>query len=195
MAVASILVALVSCSTTPGDAANRSDHSRQAAELYRQGAEQGDAVAALKLGLLIEDDASLITEFGEPGRWFVRSCEIVDDAGCHNAGVGYEYGNNGLTKSYEQARDYYQKAARRGYMKSQYNPGSLYSNLYFQDDVTGLTWLLAAQDNARACVTKPLCKWILDDAPGHVAKLKGRMTPEDIATADRESMKVSKSRA
>jgi TPR repeat protein len=195
MVVAAALLALVSCSTTPGDAANRSHHPRQAAELYRQGAEQGDAVAALKLGFLIEDDASLITDFGMPGRWFVRSCEIGDDAGCHNAGIGFEYGKNGLTKNYEQARDYYQKAAMRGYMQSQYNLGSLYSNLYFQDDVTGLMWLLAAQDNARTCIAKPLCKWILDDPPGHVAKLKGRMSPEDIATAEGESKKVSKSRA
>jgi TPR repeat protein len=71
-------------------------------------------VAALKLGFLIEDDASLSTDFGAAGRWFIRACEIGDDAGCHNAGVGFEYGKNGLTKSYDQARDYYQRRHHAG---------------------------------------------------------------------------------
>jgi hypothetical protein len=80
-------------------------------------------------------------------------------------------------------------------MQSQYNLGSMYSNLYFQDDITGLMWLLAAQDNARTCTAKPLCKWILDDPPGHVAKLKGRMSTQDIATAEGKATKTPKSNA
>lgn len=43
------------CSTTPGDAALRGGHPTHAADLYKQGALQGDSSAALKLGLLIDN--------------------------------------------------------------------------------------------------------------------------------------------
>lgn len=188
--LAALMLAITGCSTTPGDAAYRSGHPQQAAELYRRGAAQGDSEAALKLGFLIDDNADLTKEFGISGTWFVKACDLGSLAGCHNAGLGFEYGKHGLTKSYDQARDYYQKAAARGYMQSQYNLGTLYSNQYFHDDVTGLMWLLAAQDNARRCLPQPLCKWIVDDPPGHVAKLRSRMTAQEISTAEAESLKV-----
>lgn len=153
------LLAPLGCSSTPGDAAYRSNHPEKAADLYRRGAEQGDSDAALKLGLLLQEQTSLITEYGAAGQWFVKACDLSDVVGCHNAGVGFEYGKDGLRKDYDHARDYYEKAASRGYMQSQYNLGTLYSNQYFRDDVSGLMWLLAAQETTKTCASMPLCKW------------------------------------
>jgi hypothetical protein len=179
---------LASCSTTPGDAAHRGGHYEQAADLYRRGAEQGDASAALKLGLLVDAGEANSEMFGSSGLWFIRACDLGDNTGCHNAGVGFEYGREGsagLDKNLNKARDYYLRAAERGYMQSQYNLGSLYANQYFADDIEGLKWLLLSQKNAQSCVSTPLCKWVLNDPPGHIKQLRQRMSAVDVVRAER----------
>jgi TPR repeat protein len=187
-----LLAALIAaaCSTTPGDAANRSNHPQQAAEFYRRGAEQGDALAAPKLAFLLEDHPEMSAEFGAVGTWFLKGCGLGDVTSCHNVGVGYEYSKFGLTQNYDQARLYYQKAADHGYMQSQYNLGTLYANQHFNDDIEGLKWLLASQRNAKTCAAVPLCKWILDDPPGHIVKTKSRMTSDAIAAAESQSLTI-----
>jgi TPR repeat protein len=182
--LAFLLLAPSACSTTPGDAAYRSGHSPQAAELYRRGAANGDADAALKLGLMIDDGAASRTAFGTAGQWFLRACDLGDEVGCHNVGVGFEYGKSGLERNYDNARDYYERAASRGYIQSQYNLGSMYANQYFHSDAQGLAWLLRAQRGAQKCASQPTCNWILRDPPGHVARLKARLTPEQIADVE-----------
>src|SRR5262245_5046077 len=166
------------CSSTPGDAAARAGHPESAAKLYAQGASQGDAAAALKLGLLISNRR--VTGYGDAGSWFAKSCQLGEVVGCHNAGVGYEYAEHGLPMNYGEAASAYRKAAERGYMQSQYNLGSMYSNGYLNDDVEGLKWLLLSQKAANSCTGQPLCKWLLDDPPGHVAKLTTRMSSADV---------------
>src|SRR5258708_2928138 len=100
------------------------------------GSEQGDPAAALRLGFLLDS-----------GYWFRKACDLGSLPGCHNAGVAYESGKGRLDKDYSQARAYYLRAAERGYMQSQYNLASLYSNNYISppDDVEGLKWMLLAQ--------------------------------------------------
>ena len=187
-----LLTALITTAhgATPGDAALRSNHPQQAAELYRRGAGQGDALAARKLAFLLEDNPAMSAEFGIIANWFQKGCELGDQPSCHNVGLGYEYSKFGLTQNYGQARVYYQKAADHGYMQSQYNLGTLYSNQYFNDDTEGLKWLLASKRSAKTCAAVPLCKWILEDPPGHVANIKARMTPEAIAAAESQSLTV-----
>lgn len=181
---------LVSCSTTPGDAAYWGRHPRQAADLYRSAAEQGDALAAFKLGRMIEGGEVSDAQFGAAGTWFVRSCELGDMVGCHNVGVGYEYGSGeklGLGKDLAKARDYYRRAAEHGYMQAQYNLGSMYANSYFTDDTEGLKWLLVAQRAARSCPSNDTCDWVLRDPPGHIERMKKRMSADDIALAGRQA--------
>jgi TPR repeat protein len=72
---------------TPGDAALRSNHPQQAAELYRRRAGQGDALAARKLAFLLEDHPEMSTGFGTIGTWFLKGCELGDLASCHNRPV------------------------------------------------------------------------------------------------------------
>jgi Sel1 repeat len=182
-----ILLALVLpplADATPGDAAYRLGHPQQAAELYRQGALNGDALAATKLGLLIDDGAVSSATFGVAGTWFTRACDLGDKAGCHNAGIGFEYGKSGLERNYDNARTYYEKGAALGYIQSEYNLGSLYANQYFNDDAKGLIWLLRAQQGARKCASLPICGWILKDPPGHIEKLKSRLTSEQVSAIE-----------
>ncbi|MET0102948.1 MAG: tetratricopeptide repeat protein [Sedimenticola sp.] len=181
--VQSMVFFLYGCSTTPGDAANRGSHHDAAADLYRQGVENNDSLAAFKLGMLIHNGKVSPNKYGSAGSWFNRGCELGDLTSCHNAGVGYEYGQHGLVQSYEQARFHYQKAAEHSYTQSQYNLGSLYANQHFSNDIEGLKWLLISQSQARKCIRQPLCKWILEDPPGHMPSLISRMTLEDIQAA------------
>lgn len=175
-----------SCAHTPGDAAFRADHPEQAASLYKQGADQGDSAAALKLGLLIEQGTVGNSEYGGAGRWYERACELGSLPGCHNIGVSYEQGSNGVTKDIKKANDSYLKAAERGYMQSQYNLASLYSNQYIepQNDVEGYKWMVLARIAAQRCKDQPLCDWILKDPPGHTAKLKNRLSADQINQAE-----------
>jgi TPR repeat protein len=175
----------VGCSHTPGDAALRGGHPDSAADLYMKGAELGDSEAALKLGLLLNDGSVSAERYGQASRWFQRACELGNLPGCHNLAVAYEYGNDGAAKDINKAYEYYLKAAERGYMQSQYNLSSLYSNKYIepQDDVEGLKWMLLSQNAAKACKS-PLCEWILKDPPGHKEKLKARMTVTEIKKAE-----------
>lgn len=179
------------CSTTPGDAAFRAGHSKEAAELYFRGAQGGDDEAALKLGLLLESKATDIDRFGTATTWFQRACELGNMTGCHNAGVSFEYGKDGFQKDYMKASNYYRKAAEHGYMQSQYNLGSMYANRYQADDIKGLKWLLLAQRNARKCASEDLCQWILKDPPGHIKRLKERMTKKQIEEAQQEAAEFS----
>jgi hypothetical protein len=175
---------VVACSTTPGDAAYRGGHPEQAANLYMKGAELGDKTAADKLGLMISQREVSAEKYGNAIKWFVRACDLGSNAGCHNSGHAHEYGEVGANKDYNKARDYYLIAADKGFMQSQYNLGSLYSNQYFHNDVEGLKWMLLAERTANTCAKVPLCKWVMDDPPGHRTKLKNRMTKNQIAEAE-----------
>ncbi|MEW8294251.1 MAG: tetratricopeptide repeat protein [Candidatus Thiodiazotropha sp.] len=185
--IITLVITTTSCSTTPGDAAYRSNHPNQAADLYKKGAEQGDSLAALKLGLLISNGAVSSKNYGNAIKWFVRACELGRNAGCHNSGNAYEYGQAGAEKNYNKAHEYYTFAAEKGYMQSQYNLGSMYSNQYFKNDIEGLKWMLLANNNANKCLDKPLCQWVKNDPPGHRKKLTDRMSKEQIAKAQQRA--------
>ena len=178
---------LISCSTTPGDAANRGGHPEQAANLYMQGAEQGDSSAALKLGSMVSEGKVSSAKYGNALKWYERACQLGDNAGCHNSGNAYEYGKSGANKDYKKARKYYTLAAEKGYMQSQYNLGSLYSNQYINNDTEGLKWMLIAEKTAGNCSKVPLCQWVQEDPPGHRAKLKSRMSQSQITNSKQQA--------
>jgi TPR repeat protein len=175
------------CAQTPGDAALRGGHPEAAASLYLKGAELGHGDAALKLGLLVENGTVSGPQYGTAVQWYLRACEAGELAGCHNAGVGYEYGKLGASKDMTKAYEYYLKAAERGYMQSQYNLSSLYSNQYVQpqNDFQGYLWMVLAQNAARQCRNVPVCEWVLEDPPGHKAKLKSRLAEAQVKEAEK----------
>jgi hypothetical protein len=132
----------------------------------------------LRLGLLLDEGRVSASTYGSAGTWFKKACDLGSLPGCHNVGVAYEYGKNGLAKDYELAREFYAKAAATGYMQSQYNLGSMYSNNYISppNDVEGLKWLFLAQMSAATCKQHQLCRWVLDDPPDHKRRLEARLS-------------------
>jgi TPR repeat protein len=179
------MLAGVGCSSVPGDAALRSGHAERAALLYQRGAEQGDASAALRLGNLINEGRVSVEEYGQAGEWFKRSCDLGSSIACHNVGVAFEYGNNGLPKDLAAAQEVYLYAANTGYMQSQYNLGSMYANNHVipPNDTEGLKWLLLARASAEMCKHQSLCQWILEDPPGHMRELEGRLSKSEQEVA------------
>jgi len=185
-AIAAIFATTPVWCQTPGDAAVRGGHFEQGADLYKRGADQGDGDAALKLGLLLDQGRLRGNSYGTAAEWFKKACELGNLPGCHNVGVAFEYGKKGLEKDYVQARVYYLRAADRGYMSSQYNLGSLYSNGYVTpaDDVEGFKWMLIAEKSALQCKAVPLCQWVLEDPPKHRQRLKERLSRENQQRAE-----------
>ncbi len=181
-----ILAIPATCSSTPGDAALRGGHAEAAANLYAKGADLGDPEAALKLGLLISDGTIADSKYGTALKWYSRACDLGSLPGCHNVGVAYQEAKHGVSKDGQKAYEYYLKSAQRGYMQSQYNIASLYSDKEIKpvNDVEGYKWLLLSQQSAQRCKDKPLCAWILRDPPNHGAKLKSRMSESEIKEAE-----------
>jgi hypothetical protein len=174
-------------SPTPGDAAYRGKHYEQAANLYRKGAELGDKTAALKLGLMLFENQINTSDYGNAVKWFIKACELGSNEGCHNSGNAYEYGKMGASKNYTIAQKYYTIAAKKGFIQSQYNLGTLYSNQYLNDDVEGLKWIFIAKNSAKNCSSEPLCQWITKDPPNHQGKLENRMNEKEIQKAKKQA--------
>lgn len=181
------LCVVTACSVTPGDASFRAGHLGNAAELYRLGSEQGDALAARKLGFMIQNGAIPPSKYGNATTWFLRGCELSDKASCHNAGLAYENGQNGVAINYEKAHELYLKVAKRGYLPSQYNLGSLYANKFLNNDVEGLKWMLIAEKSAKNCnapeSTLEVCEFVKNDPANYRKKLINRMSAAQIEEA------------
>lgn len=180
-------IGISGCSHTPGDAAYRAGHPDIAAEMYKAVADGGDGTAALKLGLMMTtpDDLVVPIQWGTASDWFFRACDLGEIVGCHNAGVASEYGQEGAQKNLEKALAYYRKAAERGYVYSQYNLASMYSNNYVipEDPQEGYKWMLLAQYAAKKYPRDIKCQFILRDPPGHKSRLEKRLSLEQIKEA------------
>ena len=83
---------------------------------------------------------------------FERACELGNNYGCHKMGIAYNNGIHGKTKDYQQAKNWYEKAANRGYVPSQLNIANIYAHrLLPLDDDTGYRWLARANKGLSEC--------------------------------------------
>jgi TPR repeat protein len=108
----------------------------------------------------------------------------------YNVGVCCQNGV-GTEKNLPKAETSYRHAADAGVLWAIYNLGTMYSDHLTQreDDVTGLTLLLRAQRLASGGSENE--KWIREDkfGGGHIAKMRARMTAEQIAAAETAAKK------
>lgn len=183
------VICLSGCaSVTPGDAARRGGHYAAAAELYKAGAEQGDPVAAYKLGELYDSSLDgLPKDLSQAIFWYKRSAELGDAKGQYIYMQAFALGNDYTElQDYQNAKIWYEKGAEEVHHYSIYNLAGLYADdkIRPRDDITGLMWLeivtimAASYDNPNEGH-----KYILADSKGFRKKLTDRMTKEDSATA------------
>lgn len=165
--------------------------------------EIGNATSALKLGRMYETGSG-----GVAGRsmeaavyWYTRAATIPETAptkdmvynnqqamdASHRLGFIYEYGDQGIPKDIKVAVRWYRRAAEKGYYPSQYNLGAMYAQgmVAPANDVEGYMWLLLAQRQTDGCTYDPQCRFVTNDPPGNVKRLLARMTPEQVAQAEK----------
>jgi len=83
---------------------------------------------------------------------FEQACEMGNNSGCHKVGTAYNNGLYGKEKNYEKAKQWYEKAANKGYVPSQLNIANIYAHrLLPLDDETGFSWLVKAGDGLVKC--------------------------------------------
>lgn len=172
------------------------------AELFH-GAEKGGAPAALLLGRMYETGSGTVAGRSMEAAvyWYTRAARIAETTptkdmvyvnqfameAAHRLGFIYEYGDQGIAKDEKLAARWYLRAAEKGYYPSQYNLGAMYSqNLITPpNDVEGYKWFLLAQAQTEGCTFDPQCRFVTADPPGHIKRLRARMTAAQIAEAER----------
>ena len=83
---------------------------------------------------------------------FIKACELGNNNACHKVGTAYNNGLYGKEKNYDQAQQWYMKAAEKGYIPSQLNIANIYAyRLLPLDDETGYAWLVKAGEGLRSC--------------------------------------------
>jgi TPR repeat protein len=178
-----------SCSTTPGDAAFRSGHYVQAAELYKTRAAAGDSLAAYKLATMYDGVNWTRAELGRDEAtaliYYKRAFELGHITAPSYIGYIYEVGGQNVGVDYNLARQWYERGAKLGQHSSMYALAGLYSKDLLQpkDDRTGLMWAEVARQMAAAHQQNAGTQFILDDRFGYWSTLKKRMSESDIATA------------
>lgn len=159
-----------------------------ATELRRK-AEQGDGEAALQIGNMLTRGRIPVPRYGTPISWFKKGCALRNLPACHNVGVSYEQGRNGVSQDYAEATTYFLQAAERAFLPSMYNLAvlSAQSKIAMLDNREGLKWMLVAQKAAVQCPESPTCKTVTDDVNGYRKQLEGRLSSKEI----RETYKLA----
>ena len=86
---------------------------------------------------------------------FEKACTLGNNYGCHKMGIAYNNGLYGFDKDYERAKQWYLKAAEKGYAASQQNIANLYAHrlLKEMDDVEGYKWLVLSEKTTTECLS------------------------------------------
>lgn len=153
---------------------------------------------ALQKGIAMLSDGS-ITDKSEALTAFQQACELGSLYGCHKMGIAYNNGLYGKEKNYQKARQWYLRAAEKGYVPSQQNIANLYAHrLLPMDDIEGYKWLKLAEIGAAQC--KPGAIEVETDTPDIERRrlcqlaaasqrriksiFRKRMTPDQIQQAE-----------
>lgn len=194
----SVLAALLlgGCLMLSGDAAFRGGDLGQAADIWSAAAARGDGAAALKMGFLHANYEVATAGESTPAWWFERACELGNAEGCHEAGLAHERGE-GVKRDPRRAFAFFQMAARRGFLRSQYRLAGFYANEAAAADSAfdGYKWILIARENADAgWDSEELRQQVLADTDGYLARLERRLSPEERrrAVAEKKSFRPEK---
>ena len=84
---------------------------------------------------------------------FKEACELGNNYGCHKVGIAFNNGLYSLDKDYQEAKQWYLKAAEKGYIPSQQNIANLYAHRLLEtfNDIEGYKWLKLAEAGTAEC--------------------------------------------
>jgi len=92
----------------------------------RRLAEEGNAEAQSKLGVLYASGVGMPQDKKEAAKWYGKSAEQGYPLGQWNLAFMYLRGDGGLKEDPEKARELFQKAADKGLAAAQYDLGMMY---------------------------------------------------------------------
>jgi uncharacterized protein len=121
-------------------------------ESIRRSAEQGDAIAQGKLGLMYEEGQGIPKDYTEAVRWYRRAAEQGDAIAQTKLGLMYEEGK-GVPKDYAEAVRWYRRAAEQGDATAEFNLGLIYENgkgVSRRDYVEAVRWYRKAAEQGIA---------------------------------------------
>ena len=154
-------------------ALNRGDYAA-AISKFTKAAEQGDAVAQYNLGLMYHDGEGVPRDYKRAVYWYTKAAEQGNAAAQFWVGIMYR-DSMGVARDYGEALYWLARSAARGNANAQFTLGQIYQNGegYPIDDVQAYVWFkLAGSQGDR-------------DAKVMLDKLEKRMTPEQVAEAQR----------
>ena len=99
----------------------RGDHE-VALQSYSSLAEQGDALAQIKLGSIYADGRGVTRDYSEAMKWFRRAANQGNARAQFNTGTMYEHGQ-GVPQDYAEAAKWHHLAADQGHAGAQFNLG------------------------------------------------------------------------
>lgn len=145
--------------------------------LLEKSAERGDAYAQLRLGQAYYAGNGVAQSYAEAAKWFRKAAEQGLASAQLDLGRMFENGE-GVLKDAAQAVAWYRKAAEQGNAKGQYNLGLMIAKEQGapKDYVEAYKWA-----NLAAAQGQPSAKELRRG-------LEQRMTPEEIAEAQRRSV-------
>jgi len=141
-----------------------------------QKAESGDAKYQNELGLFYYHGRGVPQNYKEAVKWYNRAAEQGLAEAQYNLGLMYYHGR-GVPQNYKEAVKWYNRAAEQGIAGAQNNLGLMYCHGegVFQDYVLAYKWFNLASAQGH------------ENAKGNRGILKNRMTPSQIAEAQRLS--------
>ena len=175
-----VLLSVLSLPATAAEAVDPRQDEKNAVEL-RQQADKGNADAALRLGNLLARDRVPAVQYGNAVDWYKKGCALNNLSACHNVGVSYEYGRNGVKLNNTEAANYYLQSAERAFLPSLLNLAILHADgrVTALDNRDGLKWMLIAQKAATQCPDAPVCKLVLEDPKGYRKRLEASLNANE----------------
>jgi hypothetical protein len=178
--ITAALLVVLSATASAAEAIDPKQDEKTAAELRKQ-ADKGGSDAALRLGNLLARDRVSKTKYGNAVDWYKKGCALNNLSACHNVGVSYEYGRNGVKLDNNEAANYYLKSAERAFLPSLLNLAILHADgrVTALDQRDGLKWMLIAQKAATQCPDAPICKLVLEDPKGYRKRLEAGLSSDE----------------
>lgn len=165
--------------TAKGQAAYQRGDYVTAFKEWRKLAEEGNAFAQNNLAVMYDEGTGAPKDHEEAAKWYRRAAEQGHHVAQFNLGVLYANGL-GVEQDYKEAAKWYRRAAEQGDASAQFNLGVLYANGtgLEQNDVEALAWVTLA-GSIKYYENR------FNEVEQARSKLRERMTPEQIAEAER----------
>ena len=112
-----------------------------AAEMYHEGARDGDALAAFDYGYCLWRGVGVPYNPTEAKSFFVYASELEGGEACYNLAVMYMHGE-GVRRDYVKCAEYMKRSAMQGCIEAQLYLGMAYtSGCIFEPDVIGISMI------------------------------------------------------